>query len=188
MRKKIFIPIVYAAVILSISACNGAVSVGETSNGETAQPEAASLDKSRQEIHALLDSFNVAAANADYERYFSYFSADAVFIGTDATEHWDIDSFKVWAKPYFDKKHTWNFLSMQRNIYFNKAGNLAWFDELLNTQMKICRGSGVVVREGKEWKVSQYVLSMTIPNDQLDPVLKLKAPAEDKIIRDLTHQ
>jgi hypothetical protein len=45
------------------------------------------------------------------------------------------------------------------------TGKTAWFDELLNTQMKICRGSGVLVKIGQEWKIKQYVLSMTIPND-----------------------
>ena len=58
----------------------------------------------------------------------------------------------IWAKPYFDKKTTWNFTALERHIYFDKTGRTAWFDELLNTQMKICRGSGVLVKIGKEWK------------------------------------
>jgi hypothetical protein len=32
---------------------------------------------------------------------------------------------------------------------------------LLNTQMKICRGSGVLVKIDGEWKIKHYVLSMT---------------------------
>jgi hypothetical protein len=41
-----------------------------------------------------------------------------------------------------------------------KQEKTAWFDELLNTQMKICRGSGVLVKKiGQEWKIKQYVLS-----------------------------
>lgn len=140
----------------------------------------------RIQIGAMLDSFNVAAARADYTRYFDYYTADAIFIGTDATEHWGKASFMVWAKPYFDKKRTWNFKSIQRHIYFSKDGDTAWFDELLSTQMKICRGSGVVVRQNNEWKVQQYVLSMTIPNDQTKKVVDLKAAEEDSIITKLT--
>jgi hypothetical protein len=48
--------------------------------------------------------------------------------------------------------------------------------------MKICRGSGVVVKQGDTWKVQQYVLSMTVPNSEVDPVVAIKAPEEDSII------
>lgn len=140
---------------------------------------------SQNQIGAMLDSFNVAAAKADYDRYFSFFTDDAIFIGTDATEHWDKQSYMLWAKPYFDKKRTWSFTSIQRHIYMGKAGDIAWFDELLNTQMKICRGSGVVVRQGGIWKVQQYVLSMTVPNSQTKKVVEQKAVEEDAIIKEL---
>jgi hypothetical protein len=138
-------------------------------------------------IGAMLDSFNVAAARADYTRYFNFYTDDAIFIGTDATEHWDKTSFMVWAKPFFDKKRTWNFRSIDRHIYFGKEGDIAWFDELLSTQMKICRGSGVVVKQNNEWKVQQYVLSMTIPNSQTKQIIKLKAAEEDSIITRLSE-
>jgi ketosteroid isomerase-like protein len=140
---------------------------------------------SQNQIGAMLDSFNVAAAKADYDRYFSFFTDDAIFIGTDATEHWDKQRYMLWAKPYFDKKRTWRFASIQRHIYMGKAGDIAWFDELLNTQMKICRGSGVVVRQGGIWKVQQYVLSMTVPNSQTKKVVEQKAVEEDAIIKEL---
>ncbi|MFZ1528991.1 MAG: nuclear transport factor 2 family protein [Ferruginibacter sp.] len=139
----------------------------------------------KKQIVAMLDSFNMAAASADYERYFNYFTEDATFNGTDATENWNKETFKVWAKPYFDKKTTWNFTALVRNIYFGKQADIAWFDELLNTQMKICRGSGVVIKQGNEWKVQQYVLSTTIPNNHLDAIIKMKAATEDSIINKL---
>jgi ketosteroid isomerase-like protein len=145
-------------------------------------PDTAKYEK---QITAMLDSFNVAAAKADYNKYFSYYTDDAIFTGTDATERWDKKAFMAWAKPIFDKGHAWNFTALQRHIYFDKTGNLAWFDELLNTQMKICRGSGVLVKQGNDWKVQQYILSTTIPNDQLDSIIKIKTPAEDAIIKTL---
>jgi hypothetical protein len=58
----------------------------------------------------------------------------------------------------------------------------AWFDELLSTQMKICRGSGVLVYTKNGWKIQQYVLSMTVPNDNSKEVIKIKTTIEDKII------
>lgn len=157
-------------------------------NCTTVKPdeESTSSEKDLSSIKVMLDEFNVAAANADYDKYFNYFTEDAIFIGTDATENWDKKSFMVWAKPYFDDKKTWDFTSIDRHIFFDKTGELAWFDELLDTQMKICRGSGVLVKEGDSWKIKQYVLSITVPNSVLDSVTLLKTTAEDKIIAELS--
>lgn len=143
------------------------------------------FEKEKSEIITMLDGFNVAAAKADYTTYFNYFADESTFIGTDATEIWNKKEFMVWAKPHFDKKKTWNFTSLKRNIYFSKDGKLAWFDELLDTQMKICRGSGVVEKINGSWKVKQYVLSMTVPNDVVDKVVVEKAPIEDVLIQKL---
>jgi hypothetical protein len=160
-------------------ACN------ESSTKQTA-PSATGIADSKKQIASMLDSFNVAAANADYNRYFNFYTEDATFNGTDATENWDKAAFMVWAKPFFDKKRTWNFTSIKRNIYFGKYTDIAWFEELLSTQMKICRGSGVVVKQGSDWKVAQYVLSTTVPNDQLDTVIKIKTTIEDSLINKLS--
>ncbi len=141
--------------------------------------------KESKEINNVLDSWNAAAAKADYNAYFSYLSDDAIFIGTDATERWDKKSFMIWAKPIFDKGKAWNFTSLDRHLYFDKSGLLVWFDELLNTQMKICRGSGVLVKEDNNWKIQQYVLSITMPNDLLDAAVIMKTPIEDSIINKL---
>ncbi|MEO8771037.1 MAG: nuclear transport factor 2 family protein [Ferruginibacter sp.] len=137
----------------------------------------------QKQIAAMLDSFNRAAARADFNKYFSYYTEDAIFTGTDATERWNKQGLMAYAKPYFDKGHGWDFTSIERHIYFDKTGTLAWFDELLNTQMKICRGSGVVIKQGTVWKVQQYILSTTIPNEKMDSVIKMKAPVEDLIIK-----
>jgi hypothetical protein len=141
-----------------------------------------------EQINNMLDSFNVAAAKADYSKYFKYYTDNAIFAGTDATERWDKKAFMVWAKPFFDKGTTWNFTALERHIYFDQTGNTAWFDELLNTQMKICRGSGVLVKKDEEWKIEQYILSTTIPNNSLDSVIKIKGPIEDSLIKQLTDK
>lgn len=51
--------------------------------------------------------------------------------------------------------------------------------------MKACRGSGVLEKEGKEWKIKHYVLSMTVPNDATDQVIPIKAKYEDPLIEKL---
>lgn len=145
-------------------------------------------DSDKKKINTTLDSWHKAAANAEFDNYFSYMTSNSVFIGTDATENWRLDAFKTFSKPYFDKGKAWNFTSLQRNIYFDKSQNTAWFDELLDTQMKICRGSGVLIKEGKNWKIAHYVLSMTIPNDHTDEVVKIKEKIENGVIEKLKSE
>jgi ketosteroid isomerase-like protein len=173
--KAIFQILLVTTISSIFFACN-------ESNTKQTPPTATDM----AQIASMLDSFNVAAANADYNRYFNFYTEDATFNGTDATENWDKAAFMVWAKPFFDKKTTWNFTAIKRNIYVGKYPDIAWFEELLNTQMKICRGSGVVIKVGNDWKVQQYVLSTTIPNDVLDSVLKIKTPVEDSLIKKLS--
>lgn len=142
-------------------------------------------DSDKKKINTILDSWHKAAVNTEFDNYFSYMTTNGVFIGTDATENWQLDAFKAFSKPYFDKGKAWDFKCLQRNIYFDKSQNTAWFDELLDTQMKICRGSGVLIKEGKNWKIAHYVLSMTIPNDNTDEVVKIKEKIENGVIEKL---
>jgi len=137
----------------------------------------------KKNINKLLDDFNIFAANADFDKYFECFAEESTFIGTDATEVWNKKEFMEWAKPFFDKGKAWNFKSLKRNIYFSKDGGYAWFDEILDTQMKICRGSGVLEKINGKWKVKQYVLSVTVPNEVIDENTKIKTPIEDAMIQ-----
>ena len=138
-----------------------------------------------ENINSVLDTWHKSAAEANFKSYFDAMTDDSIFIGTDATENWNKTAFQAFAKPYFDRGKAWNFTSLERHIYFSKDGKTAWFDELLNTQMKICRGSGVMVQVRGHWKISHYVLSMTIPNDNTDEVVKIKTPIEDQFISEL---
>jgi ketosteroid isomerase-like protein len=183
--KTIINCLMLASITLLLFACNQATN--EVKDQSMQQVFLDTAD-SKKQIYSMLDSFNLAAARADFDTYFKYFADDATFIGTDATEYWNKERFMIWAKPYFDKKTTWNFKSMERHIYFTKNGDVAWFDELLSTQMKICRGSGVVVKQNNKWKVKQYVLSMTIPNSETQKVVEIKTAIEDSLINKLENK
>ncbi|QIY82784.1 nuclear transport factor 2 family protein [Chryseobacterium sp. NEB161] len=141
----------------------------------------------KKNINKLLDDLNTLAANADFKNYFDLFADESTYIGTDATEVWDKKQFMDYAKPHFDKGQGWSFKSLKRNIYFSKDGNYAWFDEVLDTQMKICRGSGVLEKIGGKWKIRQYVLSATVPNEVMSEVIKTKSPIEDALISELKN-
>lgn len=139
----------------------------------------------KKAITTLLNDWHLAAAKADYNGYFDKIAEDGIYIGTDATENWDKKAFVAFSKPYFDKGKAWDFKALERNIYFSKDGKTAWFDEVLDTWMKVCRGSGVLEKTGKEWKIKHYVLSMTVPNDATKDVLPLKAKYEDALLEKL---
>jgi len=136
----------------------------------------------KEQVNTTLDAWHKAAAEAKFDLYFGMMAEDAIFIGTDPSENWNKIAFQAFAKPYFDKGKAWNFKAIERHIYFDKSGKLAWFDELLNTQMKICRGSGVLVKIGTAWKIKHYVLSITIPNENTNEVIKIIAPIEDALM------
>ncbi|WHF51699.1 nuclear transport factor 2 family protein [Chryseobacterium gotjawalense] len=141
----------------------------------------------KQNINKVLDDLNTFAATANFKNYFNLYAEESTFIGTDATEIWNKKEFMDYAKPHFDKGKAWNFTSLKRNISFSADGKYAWFDELLDTQMKICRGSGVLEKIGGKWKIKQYVLSMTIPNEVSNEVTKIKTPIEDLLISELKN-
>lgn len=145
-------------------------------------------NKEKQEINTTLDSWHIAAATANYNAYFDLMTPDAVFIGTDATENWNRKDFEVFAKPRFDSHNAWTMKAVERNVFLDPTGKVAWFDELLKTRFKICRGSGVLVKIGKKWKIKHYVLSLTIPDDVTDEIVKIKTPIEDTILQKLEKQ
>lgn len=154
----------------------------------TAQSKGFYENVQKKHVNTLLDNLNEYAAAADFKKYFDLYAEESTFIGTDASEIWNKKEFMDYAKPHFDKGKAWSFKSLKRNIYFSKDGKYAWFDELLDTQMKICRGSGVLEKIGDKWKIKQYVLSMTVPNDVSNEVIKIKSAIEDPIILQLKQK
>jgi hypothetical protein len=159
--KHIFIIAVLSAFLFS---CNNTIKLFV--------PKPESITK--KHIHNFLDDWHKAASEANYEVYFGKMDSISVFIGTDATENWTKKEFKTYSKPHFDKGKAWNFKMLERNIYINNMGNFVWFDELLETQMGTCRGSGVLEKTNDSWKIKHYVLSVAIPNNDIQKVILAK--------------
>jgi len=137
------------------------------------QLSAFSQNTDEQKINSMLDQWHKDAATANGDGYFALMADDAIYIGTDATEHWMKEQFYSFAKPYFDAGKAWSFTATERNIYFSKDKNVAWFDELLDTWMGVCRGSGVLEKINGEWKLQHYHLAVTVPNDDIQEVIKV---------------
>ncbi|MGB5238761.1 MAG: nuclear transport factor 2 family protein [Flavobacteriaceae bacterium] len=139
-----------------------------------------------EQIEKTIDQWHLAAAEADFETYFSKMASESVFIGTDATENWKLKPFKAFSKPYFDRGKAWSFKSVERHVYLDRSKQFGWFDELLDTRMGICRGSGVVKLENGTWKIAHYVLSATIPNDDMQKVIELKNSTDSLYLLELS--
>lgn len=130
--------------------------------------------KDKQAVNSFMDDWHLAATEANYENYFSKLDSTSIFIGTDASENWTKEAFEGFSKPYFDNGKAWDFKSLERNVYFNEDGSIAWFDELLKTWMGACRGSGVLERNNNGWVLKHYVLSVAIPNEDIKEVIIAK--------------
>jgi len=112
-------------------------------------------------INKVLDGYHLAAANGEWGTYFDLMSDDGVFIGTDARERWVKSEFR----QYSSGSNGWIYTPGQRNINFTPDGLSAWFDEaLLSQSYGSSRGTGVLIRTAAGWKISQYHLTLPIPN------------------------
>lgn len=125
------------------------------------------------DINKTLDAWHDAAAKADEARYFGAMTPEFVFLGTDATERWDLASFRTFAHPYFAKGKAWTFVPHDRHVILSPRGDVAWFDEKLDSaSYGECRGSGVVRLVDGEWKIAHYNLTIPIPNELAKEVVE----------------
>ena len=123
-------------------------------------------------VARVLDDFHVAAATAAGERYFGHFAADAVFLGTDATERWTLEQFREYADPHFAAGRGWAYEPTERHVMFSADGALAWFDERLrNDKYGVLRGTGVLRLTDSGWKIVHYSLTLLVPNDAASAVV-----------------
>jgi len=124
-------------------------------------------------IAAALDDFHAAASQANEERYFAHFTPDAVFIGTDATERWNMVQFRAFAHPHFSRGRGWTYKMEERHIRMLTAPDTALFDEeLVHATYGALRGSGVLVKREGRWLIEHYVLSFSVPNESVEGLLK----------------
>lgn len=131
-------------------------------------------------LNAFLDSWHQAAAKADSVVFFDSMSKNSIYIGTDASERWTKDQFHQFAMPYFRRGKAWDFKPYDRDIQFSEDRKQAWFSELLTTWMGVCRGSGVLTKTRTGWKIDQYHLSVTVPNDAIRDFITLVENFEKK--------
>jgi hypothetical protein len=138
-----------------------------------------------QQIDRFLTAWHKAAAIADAAVYFDSLAAGAIFLGTDIRERWTKEEFQKWALPFFQRASAWTFHASRRRVTLSADGCTAWFDEdLVSKSYWPCRGSGVLEKISGQWKIRQYNLAFTLPNEAtaaIKPLVEaaLKKQAED---------
>lgn len=131
-------------------------------------------DVARAGVDLTLDRLHEAASLANGSNYFALFTPDARFIGTDATEHWTLAEFRAYAEPFFARGQGWTYVPHDRVVTLAPIDCrcIAWFEEqLTHASYGETRGSGVLRLTNDGWKIEQYVLSFSIPNDKADAVV-----------------
>lgn len=120
------------------------------------------LAAERAAVDSVLTALHQTASEGAWDQYFALYTPDAVFMGTDATERWNIAEFK----DYASATAGWTYTMTERNLVVDDAGTTAWFDERLrNDSYGETRGTGVLVKGDSGWHVAQYNLTIPIPND-----------------------
>ena len=127
----------------------------------------------KTEIDKFIDQWHLSATNADQQAFFDAMDDESIYIGTDASERWTKQEFLTFAKPHFDKGKAWDFKPYDRDVHVSDDGKYVWFSELLNTWMGVCRGSGILQKTSRGWKIKQYHLSVTVPNDTIKDFITL---------------
>lgn len=173
MKKSLFFTIIFSTVF-AFSNLNAQVKKTEEN-----------ISAVKRQINKTIGEWHKAASAANFEDYFNLMTDDAVFIGTDATENWTLPEFKKFSKPYFDSGKAWSFSTLERNLYVHENTRVAWFDELLDTQMGICRGSGILMKDNGKWKIHHYVLSIAVPNEKVKELTEMKQDFDKKLIKKL---
>jgi len=130
-------------------------------------------DSIKSKLDRKMLAWHKAAGKADYENYFNPMDSTFIYIGTDPSERWTKEEFSSFCKPYFSKGKGWDFKTITRTWASSMDGSTFWFDELLDTHMGTCRGSGVWQMIDGEWKILHYNLALTIYNDKMEAVKKV---------------
>jgi hypothetical protein len=128
----------------------------------------------QKSLDQQIDEWHLAAAKADFNSYFRFMDDSFVFLGTAPGERWNKQAFAQFSKPYFDKGKAWDFKPSNRIWSFSPDKTIAWFDEELETWMRGCRGSGILMLQNDTWKLVYYNLTVLIENEKIKKFIDLR--------------
>lgn len=136
---------------------------------------AAADDSEAIAVGRVLDDFHDAAAHGDSARYLAHMTENGVFLGTDEWERWPKNpEFADYVASRFKDGSGWNYRSVERNVQFSAAADVAWFDEVVFSAANgRFRGTGVLVKQDGTWKIARYAMSFLVFNENWEKVIEL---------------
>lgn len=115
---------------------------------------------------AALDALHRAGAEATPSAFISLLADDVVFLGMAGSTRLQGAAVREFVNAGFSDGGGWAYRSSDREVQLSTDGSVAWFDEALSHQQQGSgRGSGVLVRDGGNWLVAQYNLTVPLPSD-----------------------
>lgn len=128
----------------------------------------------QSEVGLVLDLWHLAASSANFESYFDRLTEDSIFLGTDSTERWTKEEFMNYAREPFQSGKGWTYTPRDRFVELADDHQTAWVDELLdNEKYGVLRGTAVLQRIDKDWKIAHYSLTFLVPNEIATQVVEL---------------
>ena len=133
------------------------------------------------EIVEMLTDFHAAAAEGDADRYLGYMAPDGVFFGTDPAERWSREELEALVRPALEGGAKIVNVPVEQNVHVSADGDLAWFHERLEKpRYGEMRATGVLRRTDGGWEIVQFHLTLPIPNEAIQDVVKLVRAAKKK--------
>jgi len=117
----------------------------------------ASGDSPADTLDALLE----AGAQGDSAAFMSQLTPDAVVLGLAGHPRLAGSALREFIDAGFAAGELWQYRATQREVRYATAGDVAWFDEYLESNRGGSGwGSGVVVKTGAGWRIALYSLNL----------------------------
>ncbi|PKI03035.1 nuclear transport factor 2 family protein [Glaciecola sp. 33A] len=139
----------------------------------------ANLSSEKQMIGELVDGLHDSARRADLTGYLGAFTQSGVFMGTDDWERWTRPkTLDAYVKERFKEGVGWTYKSVERHINMTQSQDFAWFDEIIvSEKWGRFRGTGVVVKEQDNWKITHYSMSVLVANEAFFDIAEINKKA-----------
>jgi hypothetical protein len=115
---------------------------------------------------AVIDTLHQAGTAGDPSTFLELLAPGAVLLVPVGSERVEGESLQSFVAVHLSHSGAWGYRSNQRNIKLSPDGAVAWFNEsLLHDQLGPGWGSGVLIKTGGAWKIAQYHLTLTEPDE-----------------------
>lgn len=143
---------------------------GSSSGAETPLESASELEA----IRLVLADWHTAATAGDEDRYFSYLTPDAIFLGPDEHHHWTVDQLRAYAVPRYGEKG-FPIRALRYDARLSADETEAWIEEDLDTEvLGPARGTGLMTHNPEGgWRIARYSLVLTVPEHRIREVKTL---------------